>query len=85
MIPMPYRSTLAHWQNRLKVRDFLESQQVTDKHRRYLKNRLGVDVFADPPAEIELPMSLLEVLHPRTSCRSLRSSKPTRLSFTSRT
>ena len=65
MIPMPYRSTLAHWQNRLKVRDFLESQQVADKHRRYLKNRLGVDVFADPPAEIELPMSLLEVLHPK--------------------
>lgn len=32
---------------------------------RDLKNRLGVDVFADPPAEIELPMSLLEVLHPK--------------------
>ena len=64
MIPMPYRSTLAHWQNKLKVRNFLESDQEAKRHWRYLKNRLGVDVFGEPPAEIELPISLLEVLHP---------------------
>ena len=64
MISMPYRSTLAHWQNKLKVRNFLESDQEAKRHWRYLKNRLGVDVFGEPPAEIELPISLLEVLHP---------------------
>ena len=64
-IPLPYRSTFAHWQNRLEVRQFLESDAEFKKHQRYLRGRLGINIEDEPHTVIVEPVELFDILHPK--------------------
>lgn len=64
-IPLPYRSTFAHWQNGLKVRQFLEDDTEFRKHQRFLRARLGINIEDEPPSVIGDPVELFDILHPK--------------------
>ena len=64
-IQLPYRSTFAHWQNRLEVRQFLESDAEFKKHQRYLRGRLGINIEDEPHTVIVEPVELFDILHPK--------------------
>lgn len=63
-VPMPYRTTLALWQNGGDVRAVLGDE--ADMHRSYLRKRLkGLDIFKAAPAVLPAALTFAEVLHPR--------------------
>ena len=64
-IPLPYRSTFAHWQNGLKVRQFLEDDAEFKKHQRFLRARLGINIEDEPHTVIVEPVELFDILHPK--------------------
>ncbi len=64
-IKLPYRSTVAHWQNGEVLQDMVKSERVLKEHKRYLKthhNKLDLD--AQPPHPFHDSMSLYDILSP---------------------
>lgn len=65
-IPLPYRSTVAHWQNGMHLPDMVISERVLREHARYLKKLpRPIDIDAPPPDSVIEPMSLVDVLVPK--------------------
>lgn len=63
-VPMPYRTTLALWQNGGDVRAVLGDE--ANMHRSYLRKRFkGLDIFKASPAVLPAALTFAEVLHPR--------------------
>lgn len=64
-VPIPYRTTLALWQNGGDVRAVLGEEEAA-VHRRYLRGRFkGLDIFKPAPAVLPAALTFAEVLHPR--------------------
>jgi len=64
-IKLPYRSTVAHWQNGEVLRDMVKSERVLKDHKAYLiANHNGLDLDAQPPGQLHDSMSLHDILSP---------------------
>lgn len=64
-IPLPYRSTVAHWQNGEVLLDMVKSERVLKEHMRYLWNYHNkLDLEAQPPHPFHDSMSLHDILSP---------------------
>lgn len=63
-IPLPYRSTVAHWQNGMAVLDMLKSERVRQEHAEYLRRNFNLNILAPPPDESEVPLDLRKILAP---------------------
>ena len=62
-IRLPYRSTVALWQNGVDLRShFKGNEQLLTSHRRVIKKEHNIDVFLPPPGEINVPIELGEIL-----------------------
>ena len=64
MIPLPYRSTVAHWQNRMPLLDMVVSERVLKEHAKYIWDNHKIDIDGPPPDEMNVPMSLSDILKP---------------------
>ena len=62
-IPLPYRSTVMHWQNEENLLDVVRSERVLSEHKAYLRN-LGINLDGQPPTHVSKHMSLREILEP---------------------
>ena len=49
-IPLPYRSTVAHWQNGMELLDMVASERVLKEQARYIWQKHQIDIAAPPPA-----------------------------------
>lgn len=63
-VSLPYRSTLAHWQNCENLLDMVKSERVLKTHARYLWRNHRINIDAPPPDETHVPMPLSEILVP---------------------
>lgn len=63
-IPLPYRSTVAHWQNHMNLRNMVKSERVLKEHARYIWQNHQINIFAPPPDDIQVPMMLNDILAP---------------------
>lgn len=63
-IALPYRSTIAHWQNHVNLRDMLKSERVLKDHARYIWQNHKINIFAPPPDDIHVPMMLGDIVSP---------------------
>lgn len=65
-IPLPYRSTVAHWQNGMYLPDMVVSERVLKEQARYIKQNHQIDIEAPPPDSLAMEsLSLLDVLAPQ--------------------
>lgn len=48
-IPLPYRSTVAHWQNGMHLRDRGVSERALKEQARYIKQNHQIDIETPPP------------------------------------
>jgi hypothetical protein len=63
-IPLPYRSTFAHWQNGAVLQDMVKSERVLKEHKTFLKMKFNVNLSKPYPGLVREPMSLSEILVP---------------------
>jgi hypothetical protein len=63
-IPLPYRSTVAHWQNHMNLRDMVVSDRVLKEQAAYIKANHGINIFGPQPDEMNMPMSISDLLCP---------------------
>ena len=63
-IPLPFRSTFAHWQNGEVLQDMVKSERVLAEHKTFLKTHFNVNLNKPYPGLVREPMSLAEVLIP---------------------
>ena len=63
-IALPYRSTVAHWQNHMHLLDMVKSERVLKEHARYIRQNHQINIFAPPPDDIHVPMMLGDILSP---------------------
>lgn len=62
-VRMPYRSTVAHWQNGADLERLFKGNEAQLKaHRRVLKKEHNIDIFLPSPLEIAMPMQLGDIL-----------------------
>lgn len=65
-IPLPYRSTVAHWQNGMRLLDMVASERVLKEQARYIKLNHQIDIEAPPPDSLMVEsLSLMDVLAPQ--------------------
>lgn len=64
-IPLPYRSTVAHWQNGMELLDMVASERVLKEHARYIRQNHQIDIDAPPPDMVNEALSLVDVLAPK--------------------
>ena len=65
-IPLPYRSTVAHWQNGMELRDMVVSERVLKEHARYIWQNHKIDIIkGERPDSINESLSLVDVLAPK--------------------
>ncbi|MDP2367961.1 phage/plasmid replication protein, II/X family [Rhodoferax sp.] len=63
-IPLPYRSTVAHWQNGEVLLDMVKSERVLNEQKAFLKAKFNLNLNAPPPGPFHEPMSLADILVP---------------------
>jgi hypothetical protein len=63
-IPLPYRSTFAHWQNGEVLLDMVKSERVLKEHKTYLKSHFNVNLNKPYPGLVRESMPLAEILVP---------------------
>lgn len=63
-IPLPFRSTVAHWQNCENLLDMVKSVRVLKLQMAYLKLHHNINVDAPAPGEFHEAMSLMDILSP---------------------
>lgn len=63
-IPLPYRSTVAHWQNHMNLRDMVVSDRVLKEQAAYIWTNHKINILGPQPDEMNMPMSLSELLSP---------------------
>lgn len=63
-IPLPYRSTVAHWQNHMNLIDMAKSERVLQEQKAYLWRNHKINLNAPPPGDVIVPMQLSEILSP---------------------
>ena len=63
-IPLPFRSTVAHWQNCENLLDMVKSDRVLKLQMAYLKLHHNINVDAPAPGEFHEAMSLVDILSP---------------------
>lgn len=65
-IRRPFRDTVAHWQHGMGRADLLQmldgSERTLKTHRRVIEDEYSIDIFAEPPSEITVPVELGEIL-----------------------
>ncbi len=64
-IPLPYRSTVAHWQNGMELLDMVASERVLKEQARYIWQKHQIDIAAPPPDTVNEALSLVDVLAPK--------------------
>ena len=64
-IPLPYRSTVAHWQNGMELLDMVASERVLKEQARYIWQNHQIDIAAPPPDTVNEALSLVDVLAPK--------------------
>lgn len=65
-IPLPYRSTVAHWQNGMELLDMVASERVLKEHARYIWQNHQIDIiWGERPDSINESLSLVDVLAPK--------------------
>ena len=65
-IPLPYRSTVAHWQNGMELLDMVASERVLKEQARYIWQNHKIDIIkGERPDSINESLSLVEVLAPK--------------------
>lgn len=63
-IPLPYRSPVAHWQNRMPLLDMVVSERVLKEHAKYIWDNHKINISGPQPDEMNVPMSLYDILKP---------------------
>jgi hypothetical protein len=63
-IPLPYRSTVAHWQNGEHLPDMVKSERVMKHHKAYLLHHHQISLDGESPDVVRETMSLADVLAP---------------------
>ncbi len=63
-IPLPYRSTFAHWQNGEVLSDMVKSERVLKEHKTFLKTHFNFNLNKPYTGTVREPMSLAEILEP---------------------
>ncbi len=63
-IDLPFRSTVAHWQNGEVLQDMVKSERVLKEHKAYLKKEFHLNLNRPYPGLVREPMSLAEILVP---------------------
>ena len=65
-IPLPYRSTVAHWQNGMELLDMVASERVLKEQARYIWQNHKIDIIkGERPDSINESLSLVDVLAPK--------------------
>jgi hypothetical protein len=64
-IPLPYRSTVAHWQNGMVLQDMIVSARVLKEHARYIKQNHKIDIDAPIPDSVNEVLSLVDIFEPK--------------------
>lgn len=63
-IPLPYRSTVAHWQNHMHLPDMVVSERVLKEHAKFIWDNYKIDIFGPPPDMMNVSMSLYDIFKP---------------------
>ena len=65
-IPLPYRSTVAHWQNGMELLDMVASERVLKEQARYIWHNHKIDIIkGERPDSLNESLSLVDVLAPK--------------------
>ncbi|BDT66117.1 hypothetical protein os1_02700 [Comamonadaceae bacterium OS-1] len=64
-IALPYRSTVAHWQNDMCLEDMVISDRVLKEHAAYIWNNHRINIKGPSPDSMHVPMSLYDILSPK--------------------
>ena len=64
-VPLPFRTTLALFQHKRDVRRFLGSERTYQAHAKFLWDNYKVNIKEQPPGEIEVSVSIGDILDPK--------------------
>jgi len=64
-IPLPYRHSVAHWQNGMSARDFFKSDRTLRQHQSFIKNNFhSIDILGPAPVTIDGDIDLMDLISP---------------------
>lgn len=64
VIPLPFRSTVVHWQNGENLLDIVKSSRILKQQKAYLKKNHDINLNAPAPDQFRGSMSLFDILAP---------------------
>ena len=64
-IPLPYRSTVVHWQNGEDLLDMVKSSRILKQQKAYLRINHNINLNAPAPDQFRGSMSLIDILAPQ--------------------